>query len=85
MIGRAQKIMKRRLLFVDDKLAHRETAGGRAARELAEELERRDVEVVEAVTYLDGEAVVVSDATIDCIFLDWNLGTNDTNSHEQAL
>ena len=85
MIGRTSKLMKRRLLVVDDKLAHPDTAGGRAVRELVEELGYRDIEVVEAVTYEDGEAVVVSDATIDCICVDWSLGQNDTESHEQAV
>ena len=85
MIGRTSKLMKRRLLIVDDKLAHPDTAGGRAVRELAEEFGHRDIEVVEAVTYEDGEAVLVSDATIDCICLDWNLGLDDTDSHAQAI
>ena len=85
MIGRTSKHMKRRLLIVDDKLAHPGTAGARAVRELADELDRRDIEVVEAVTFADGEAVVVSDATIDCIFVSWNLGGNDEKSHEQAV
>ena len=85
MIGRTSKALKRRLLIVDDKLARPDTAGGRAIRELANELAVRDVEVVEAVTYDDGHAVVVSDATIDCIFVDWCLGQNDSHSHAQAL
>ena len=62
MISRTSKLMKRRALIVDDKLAHPDTAGGRAVRDLAAELGHRDIEVVEAVTYADGEAVVVSDA-----------------------
>ena len=37
MIGRTSKLMKRRLLIVDDKLAHPATAGGRAVRDLSEE------------------------------------------------
>src|SRR5258705_9184035 len=85
MIGRTSKLMKRRLLIVDDKLARPQTAGGRAVRDLAEEFGHRDIEVVEAVTYEDGEAVVVSDATIDCICVNWNLGQNDTDSHSLAL
>ncbi len=38
MIGRTSKVMKRRVLIVDDKLAHSDSAGGRAVRELVEEL-----------------------------------------------
>ena len=85
MIGRTSKLMKRRVLIVDDKLAHPDTAGGRAVRELADEFVRRDVDVVEAVTYEDGEAVVVSDATVDCICLNWYLGQNDAESHALAV
>jgi arginine decarboxylase len=85
MIGRTSKVMRRGVLVVDDKLARPETTGGRAVRELACELGNRELEVVEAVTYPDGEAVVVSDATLDCIFLSWNLGGNDAESHAKAV
>jgi arginine decarboxylase len=85
MISRTSKLMKRRVLIVDDKLAHADTAGGRAVRELADEFVRRDVDVVEAGTYEDGEAVVVSYATVDCICLNWCLGQNDADSHGLAV
>src|SRR5262245_18406204 len=85
MIGRTSKLMNRRLLIVDDKLAHPDTAGGRAIRALADEIQNRDIEVVEAVTYDDAQDIVVSVATIDCIFVNWCLGSNDGDSHELAI
>jgi arginine decarboxylase len=85
MIGRTSKLMRRRALIVSDRSAHAETTGARAVRELADEFRQRDVEVVEAISHLDGESVVASDATIDCILIDWNLGRNDAQSHAQVL
>lgn len=84
MIGRTSKLMKRRALVIDDSLADAGNAGGRAARDLVTELSRIDIEVVEALTHEDGEAVATSDATIDCVFVDWNLGRDDAESHARA-
>jgi arginine decarboxylase len=43
-------------------------------RSLADELAARNIEVVEAATFEDGIAMVVSDASIHGIFVDWGLG-----------
>ncbi len=85
MIGRTSKLMRRRVVIVHDRSTHGETTGARAVRELANEFRNRDVEVVEAISHADGESVVVSDATIDCILIDWNLGGNAAQSQEQTL
>ncbi len=56
-----------RVLFVDDELI-KETAEGRAAHLLVEDLESRNIEVVEAVSASDGESVITSDAAIHASF-----------------
>lgn len=84
MIERTNSLLRRRVLLVDDKLACPHTAGGRAVRELADEFTARSVDVVEATTIEDGEAVVLSDASVSCIFVDWTIGADDAPSHEAA-
>jgi len=85
MIERTNSLLRRRVLLVDDKLAFPHTAGGRAVRELANEFTSRSVDVVEAATIEDGEAVVLSDASVSCIFVDWTIGADDASSHEAAV
>ena len=85
MIGPTYVLAKPCALVVDDELARPNTAGGRAARSLVHELRARDIEVVEATSIEDGTAVIISDAAIHCIFLNWNLGKNSATSHEHAM
>ena len=84
MIDRATRPLTRRVLMVDDQLAQPTTAGGRAMHGVADELRARGMEVVEARTFEDGLATVVSDAAIHCLFITWTLGKHDKESHEQA-
>ena len=84
MIERTARPLTRRVLIVDDKLAHATTAGGRSVRALAEELRARAIEVVEALSFEDGLATVLSDAAIHCVFVNWTLGRNDRKTHAQA-
>ena len=81
MIQRSIKRLNPRALVVDDELAS-PTAEGRAARALAEELQGRAIEVVEAASAEDGTSVIVSDSAIHAILMDWNLG--DDNGHARA-
>jgi arginine decarboxylase len=69
---------------VDDELAKLDTALGRAVDSIASALEARNIDVVKAISFEDGQAIVVSDASIRAMLLDWNLGTNSEGSHEQA-
>lgn len=71
MLERTIKLQKTKVLIVDDKLAQPTSIGGRAVRALADELTSRDIEVVEAVNYHDGRSVIVSDASLDAILIDW--------------
>lgn len=84
MIERTNTLLKKRVLIVDDKLANSQTAGGRAVRELADEFASRAIDVVEAATLEDGEAVVLSDASVTCIFVDWTIGADDVQTHSAA-
>jgi arginine decarboxylase len=76
--------LRPRALIVDDALARPNTAVGRAAESLASALESRNVEVIRALSFEDGRAIVGSDASLGAVLLDWNLGSNDQASHDQA-
>ena len=73
-----------RVLVVDDDLAKLDTALGRAAENLAAALQARNVDVVRALSYEDGHAIVGSDASLRAVLLDWNLGLNTEGTHGQA-
>jgi arginine decarboxylase len=85
MIERTNILVMPCTLVVDDEPTRPNAAGGRAARSLVDELRARDIEVVEATSIEDGTAVIVSDAAIYCIFLNWNLGKNRVTSREHAM
>jgi arginine decarboxylase len=76
--------LRPRVLVVDDELAKLDTALGRAAESIAEALEARNVDVVRALSYEDGQAIVGSDASLRALLLDWNLGLNSEGTHAQA-
>src|SRR5262245_5836857 len=76
--------LRPRALIVDDALARPDTAVGRAAESLASALESRNVEVIRAMSLEDGRAIVGSDSSLGAVLLDWNLGSNDPDSHDQA-
>jgi arginine decarboxylase len=76
--------LRPRVLVVDDDLAKLDTALGRAVESLAAALEVRNIDVIKAISFEDGQAIVVSDATVRAVLLDWNLGLNVGGTHEQA-
>ncbi|WP_426110586.1 Orn/Lys/Arg decarboxylase N-terminal domain-containing protein [Pseudomonas sp. DSP3-2-2] len=59
------------------------TAAGRAVREMAEVLEQRQVEVLQAQSALDAVAIINADPMVQCVLLDWDLDLDD--GHEQAM
>src|SRR5882672_4231210 len=75
--------LRLRVLVVDDELTH-DTAEGRAARLLVADIERRNVDVIQAISAADGMAVVTSDAAIHAVLMDWTLDDDDAKSHEKA-
>jgi arginine decarboxylase len=76
--------LRPRVLVVDDELAKLDTALGRAVESLAAALEARNIDVFKAISFEDGQAIAVSDASLRALLLDWNLGMNTEGSHAQA-
>lgn len=84
MIDSNVKVLRARALIVDDGLARLDTAQGRATEGIARVLEERDVEIVRALSFEDGRAIVGADASIRAVLLNWDLGGDDEGSHAQA-
>ncbi len=84
MLNPAAGPLRPRALIVDDGLASLDTAIGRAAESLAAALEARNVEVVRALSFEDGRAIVRSDASLRAVLLNWNLGKDTAGTHAQA-
>ena len=76
--------LRPRVLVVDDELAKLDTALGRAVEASREALSARNVDVLRALSYEDGHAIVGSDASLRAVMLDWNLGLNTEGTHAQA-
>jgi arginine decarboxylase len=77
-----ERLISKKVLMVDDELTA-QTASGRAARALAQELRDRDITVIEATSDEDGQAVVLSDPSLEGILLDWTLSDDDV-AHDKA-
>jgi arginine decarboxylase len=84
MTSSGTRPLTRRLLVVDDELVRATTTGGRTVRALVEELRLCGLQVLEALSHEDALAMVVSDAAIHCVLLNWTLGGNDDRTHAQA-
>ena len=84
MITRTTKRMTLRALVVDDELPA-PTAEGRAARALVQELQARQVEVVEAASADDGMSVALSDSAIHAVMVDWTLEGDAAHKKARAL
>ena len=74
--------LARRVLIVDGGLAETTGTAARSVRALVTELRSRNIEVVEAMSYEDGLATVVSDAGIHCILVNWTPGSDDSDARE---
>jgi len=61
-----------RALIVDDEF-HENTAIGHALRLLSHVLEENGVKITPASTIIDGAAVIGSDASLQCVILDWDI------------
>ena len=73
MIVTGYKPIKSRVLIVEDGLERLETALGRSAQAVVEAIEAHDAEVISAVSFQDGLASIVSDASIHAVMLSWQL------------
>lgn len=72
----------RHVLIVDSDLADSNSMATRSVRTLADELERRGVRVIEAISCEDG--VAAADASIHCMLVNWTSGRNDASTHKKA-
>ena len=79
-------IIALKVLIIDNEL-NSPTANGRAVRALISELKKNEVEVVESTSELDGESVFLTDSSIQCVILDWDLseGSNKDHGSEKRL
>jgi arginine decarboxylase len=73
MIVTGFKPIKSKVLIIEDGLNRLDTTLGRSAQALADELEMRDLVVIKAVSYQDGMASIVSDASIHAVLLSWEI------------
>ncbi len=85
MLERANRRFASHLLIVDDNLLEPHTAHGRSIRALVNELQARGVAVIEAVSFEDGLTNIIADASIHCVIVNWSLGSDTIESHEEAL
>ncbi len=83
MIERTNRVSHSKALIVDDEL-NDATAWGRASRALVTELEANRVEMVQAISPEDGGAVVVSDAGLHAVLIDWSFSDDDSRTHSRA-
>jgi len=84
MLTPAPGPIRPRVLMVDDALARLHTATGRAAESIAAALAARNCNVVRALSFEDGEAIVGSDASLRAVVLNWHLGAEGKTAHKQA-
>ncbi|WP_301665439.1 Orn/Lys/Arg decarboxylase N-terminal domain-containing protein, partial [Methanoculleus frigidifontis] len=71
------------VLIIDDDL-HAETAGGRASREIVEELRKEDFTVIEALNARDGIHAFLSHPHASCIIIDWDLTPEPADGNRTA-
>jgi len=83
MIERRSKILRHRVLLIEDDL-ELSSAEGRAALQLKAELELNSVDVVSAPGADDGRSLFLSDAGLHGVLVDWTLGQNPDEPHTQA-
>jgi arginine decarboxylase len=76
MLKGGEELIPLKVLIIDDELDS-PTAIGRALQALVRELHNRDVEVIQSISAADGESIIRTDPSLQCILLDWDLKTGD--------
>jgi arginine/lysine/ornithine decarboxylase len=79
-----ERLFRMRALMVNDSL-HGESAGGHAAGVLAEELARREVDMVFAENMTDASAIAGSDMALQVIVMDWDHPDDADHAGAQKL
>jgi len=77
MIKTGSRPVKSKVLIIEEGLAELDTAIGRSAEALVEELEQLDLLVIKAISAKDGLANIVSDTSIHAVLLSWELPGDD--------
>ncbi|MGE4483425.1 Orn/Lys/Arg decarboxylase N-terminal domain-containing protein [Acidocella sp.] len=72
------------VLVVSDK-PHQDSAAGRAARTLIQDLEDHEVEAILSASVEDGQAVIDSDPHLQAVILDWDLQADSGHRHAGDL
>ncbi len=83
MIERRSRILRHRVLLVDDDL-EMSTAAGRAALSLKSELELNGIDVVPGPGAVDGRSLFLADAGLHGVLVDWTLGNDPDAPHAAA-
>lgn len=72
------------VLLVSDK-PRQDSAAGRAARILLQDLQEHDVEAILSASAADGQAVIDSDPHLQAVILDWDLKSDHDHRHAVDL
>lgn len=84
MLSRFKPKLPMKLLLVQNDMSA-DTATSRAAFNLIEELEDREIEVVQSAQVEDALAIINSDPTVQCLLLDWDLRDDDRAEPAKAV
>lgn len=84
MLSRFKPKLPMKLLLVQNDMSA-DTATSRAAFNLIEELEDREIEVVQSGQVEDALAIINSDPTVQCLLLDWDLRDDDRAEPAKAV
>jgi arginine decarboxylase len=85
MIETGARPLKSRALIIDESLTGPESASGKAATALAEELELLGLAVTRAINAEDGLANIVSDTSIHAVLVSWELSGTPEDGEPAAL
>ena len=83
MLARRTQIQKPTVLLVHSSIGT-DTGGGRACRMLVEEFANRNIEAITAAHFEDARAVIVSDASIRAVMIDWSMPDEDGKTNDNA-
>jgi arginine/lysine/ornithine decarboxylase len=83
VIEKTERAFQLKALIVDDELDDA-TSWGRASRALVSELQARHIAVVTATSPEDGEAIVISDAGLHAVLIDWTFRDDNANTKSKV-
>ncbi len=75
-------IISLKVLIIDNEL-HSPTANGRAVQALISELKKNEVEVIESTSAMDGSSNFLTDSSIQCVIMDWDLAEEGNDNHDR--